>query len=165
MINIQRNFYVDNIIKQLPKINLLQIKKLPYIENVLCFKNNNKINIYLLDVDKYKSLKTFKTSIKKIYKKRKITFLIPISKDKKKIDNIESFLFSLKNMVIINIFKIGIKKCIDTKRERVFSTYLTVDLQIELSNLLKKYINLILLDDVRLLTVDLDNTLWQGVLG
>ena len=78
MINIQRNFYVDNIIKQLPKINLLQIKKLPYIENVLCFKNNNKINIYLLDVDKYKSLKTFKTSIKKIYKKRKITFLIPI---------------------------------------------------------------------------------------
>ena len=165
MINIQRNFYVDNIIKQLPKINLLQIKKLPYIENVLCFKNNNKINIYLLDLDKYKSLKTFKTSIKKVYKETKITFLIPISKDKKKIDNIESFLFSLKNMIIINIFKIGVKKCIDIKRERVFSTYLTIDLQIELSNVLKKYINLILLNDVRLLTIDLDNTLWQGVLG
>jgi HAD superfamily phosphatase (TIGR01681 family) len=165
MINIQRNFYVDNIIKQLPKINLLQIKKLPYIENLVYFKNNNKINIYLLDVDKYKSLKTFKISIKKIYKETKITFLIPISKDKKKIDNIESFLFSLKNMIIINIFKIGVKKCIDIKRERVFSTYLTIDLQIELSNVLKKYINLILLDDVRLLTIDLDNTLWQGVLG
>ena len=165
MINIQRNFYVDNIIKQLPKINLLQIKKLPYIENLVYFKNNNKINIYLLDVDKYKSLKTFKFSIKKIYKETKITFLIPISKDKKKIDNIESFLFSLKNMIIINIFKIGVKKCIDIKRERVFSTYLTIDLQIELSNVLKKYINLILLDDVRLLTIDLDNTLWQGVLG
>ena len=85
MINIQRNFYVDNIIKQLPKINLLQIKKLPYIENLVYFKNNNKINIYLLDVDKYKSLKTFKISIKKIYKETKITFLIPISKEKKKL--------------------------------------------------------------------------------
>ena len=34
MINIQRNFYVDNIIKQIPKINLPQIKKLPYLENI-----------------------------------------------------------------------------------------------------------------------------------
>ena len=66
MINIQRNFYVDNIIKQIPKINLPQIKKLPYLENIAYFKNDNKINIYLLDVDKYKSLKTFKNSIRKI---------------------------------------------------------------------------------------------------
>jgi FkbH-like protein len=165
MINIQRNFYVDNIIKQLPKINLLQIKKLPYIENIICFKNNNNINIYLLDVDKYRSLKTFKNSIKKIYKNSKITFLIPISKNKKKIDNIESLISSSKNIIIINIFKIGVKKCIDTKRERFFSSYLTVDLQIELSNILGRYINLILLDDVRLLAIDLDNTLWQGILG
>ena len=165
MINIQRNFYVDNIIKQIPKINLPQIKKLPYLENIAYFENDNKINIYFLDVDKYKSLKAFKSSLRKIYENKKITFLIPISKNKNKIDNIESFLHSLKNMIIINIFKIGVKKCIDIKRERIFSTYLTLDLQLELSNLLKKYVNLILLDDVRLLTIDLDNTLWQGVLG
>ena len=142
MINIQRNFYVDNIIKQIPKINLPQIKKLPYLENIAYFENDNKINIYFLDVDKYKSLKAFKSSIKKIYEDKKITFLIPISKNKNKIDNIESFLHSLKNMIIINIFKIGVKKCIDIKRERIFSTYLTLDLQLELSNLLKKYVNL-----------------------
>ena len=165
MINIQRNFYVDNIIKQIPKINLPQIKKLPYLENIAYFKNDNKINIYLLDVDKYKSLKTFKSSIRKICENKKITFLIPISRNKNKIDNIESFLHSLKNMIIINIFKIGVKKCIDIKRERIFSTYLTLDLQLELSKLLRKYVNLILLDDIRLLTIDLDNTLWQGVLG
>ena len=165
MINIQRNFYVDNIIKQIPEINLPQIKKLPYLENIAYFKNDNKINIYLLDVDKYKSLKTFKNSIRKICENKKITFLIPISRNKNKIDNIESFLHSFKNMIVINIFKIGVKKCIDIKRERIFSTYLTLDLQLELSNLLKKYVNLILLDDIRLLTIDLDNTLWQGVLG
>jgi len=165
MINIQRNFYADNIIKQLPKIDLQQIKKLPYNENIIIFKNNNKINIYFLDIDKYKSLKAFKNSIKKIYEKSKITFLIPISKNKKKVNDIETLLSSSKNIIIINIFKIGVKKCIDTYREKVFSSYLTVDLQIELSSILKKYINLILLDDIRLLAVDLDNTLWKGILG
>ena len=79
MINIQRNFYVDNIIKQIPKINLPQIKKLPYLENIAYFENDNKINIYFLDVDKYKSLKAFKSSLRKIYENKKITFLIPIS--------------------------------------------------------------------------------------
>ena len=74
MINIQRNFYADNIIKQLPKIDLQQIKKLPYNENIINFKNNNKINIYLLDIDKYSSIKIFKNSIKDIYEKSKITF-------------------------------------------------------------------------------------------
>jgi len=165
MINIQRNFYADNIIKQLPKIDLQQIKKLPYNENIINFKNNNKINIYLLDIDKYSSIKIFKNSIKDIYEKSKITFLIPISKNERKIDNIESLLSNAKNLVVINIFKIGVKKCIDVSRERVFSSYLTVDLQIELSKILKKYINLILLNDVRLLTIDLDNTLWKGILG
>ena len=110
-------------------------------------------------------LKTFKNSIRKICENKKITFLIPISRNKSKIDNIESFVHSFKNMIVINIFKIGVKKCIDIKRERIFSTYLTLDLQLELSSLLKKYVNLILLDDIRLLTIDLDNTLWQGVLG
>ena len=165
MINIQRNFYVDNILKELPRINLQNVKKLPYIENLVYFKNNNKINIYLLDIDKYTSLKTFKKSIKKIDEKTKITFLIPISINKRKIDEIESVLALSRNLIIINIFKIGVKKCVDKKREHVFSTYLTVNLQIELSKILKKYVNLILLNDVRLLTIDLDNTLWQGILG
>ena len=68
MINIQRNFYVDNILKELPKIDLKRIKKLPYSENISHFDNGNKINIYFLDLDKYKSSKIFKDSIKKIDK-------------------------------------------------------------------------------------------------
>ena len=67
MINIQRNFYADNIIKQLPKIDFSKIKKLPYIENIIHFKNNNKINIYFLDVDKYNSLKIFMKNQKLLF--------------------------------------------------------------------------------------------------
>ena len=164
MINIQRNFYIDNIAKELPKISTSKIKKLPYSENIIYFDNKNKINIYFLDIDKFKSFDIFKKSIINI-NPNQITFLIPISKNKKKVEKIEKTLFSLNNFIIINIYKLGVNKTIDFKREKIFSSYLTVDAQIEIADLLSRYLNMVIINDIRLLAIDLDNTLWSGILG
>ena len=59
----------------------------------------------------------------------------------------------------------GIFKVIDLKREKILKTFLTVDVQITLGKLIKNIFILLSNNDLRLLSLDLDNTCWNGVIG
>ena len=62
MINIHRNFFVDNILKDLKIISNNLINKLPYKDNIALF-NNNYESLYFVDIDRIKDLKILKKDI------------------------------------------------------------------------------------------------------
>ena len=41
------------------------------------------------------------------------------------------------NLIIIDIYRLGINKVIDVKREKIFKSYLTVNIQITLAKVIK----------------------------
>ena len=69
MFNIHRNFFVDNILKDLKIIPNNQINKLPYKDNITLF-NNNYESLYFVDIDRIKDLKILKNDIKLINSKK-----------------------------------------------------------------------------------------------
>ena len=58
MINLHRNFYVENILSELNYINSKDYKNLPYSEN-LNFLNNDKLALLFIDIDRYKNPNNF----------------------------------------------------------------------------------------------------------
>ena len=166
MFNIHRNFFVDNILKDLKIIPNNQINKLPYKDNITLF-NNNYASLYFVDIDRIKDLKILKNDIKTINSKKKFSLFLLISKIKPKLDKFENELtaININNISIINIFKIGIKKPVDKKREKILHTYLSIETQLAITAIFKKIIWLINNKDIRLALLDLDDTLWGGIVG
>ena len=166
MINIHRNFFVDNILKDLKIISNNQINKLPYKDNIALF-NNNYESLYFVDIDRIKDLKILKKDIKSINSKKKFSLFLLISKKKSKLKKFENELteININNISIINIYKIGIKNPVDEKREKILHTYLSIETQLAITAIFKKIIWLINNKDIRLVLLDLDDTCWTGVIG
>ena len=166
MINIQRNFFIENILYE---ANLLTKNKnihIPYNDYLKTSIKNDLIIIFL-DIDRIENKNIIiKDLVKYNNKKNKIIF-IPISKNLKKLNeftnNIEKK--NISKVIILNINKLGIKKIIDLKRERIFKSYLSLDTILTLSETLKNILCILSNEDIRLVSIDLDNTCWTGVIG
>ena len=83
-------------------------------------------------------------------KNNKVIF-IPFSKNEEDInnliDNIEKK--KLSNILNININKLGVKKKIDKKREKIFKSYLSLEIILTLSKILSKIISILNNKDIR----------------
>ena len=166
MINLHRNFYVENILKQINYIDSTDIKNLPYNENFTTSKNNN-CNLYFLDIDRYKVLKNLEKNIINTKSNSNLNLFILSSKKNKVLNKIEKKINSLnyQNILILNIYSIGINKPIDLSREKLLQTYLTIETQIEIAKIINKILFIKNRADIRLVAIDLDNTIWTGVVG
>ena len=165
MHNIHRNFFADNILKDLKIITKNRINKIPYKDNLTLFDNNNT-SLYFVDIDRITDLNDLKNDIYLINKSNFSLFILT-SKSQNKLENFENLLIKKKinNILIINIFKIGIKKPIDIQREKILFTYLSLETQLSLSIIINKIISLRNNKDIRLLLLDLDDSCWSGIIG
>ena len=165
MYNIQRNFFIENILME-AGIDNINFSKIPY-KDYIADINNNNLSLIFLDLDRIKNINFIKNNILKIKKKESYSILIPVSKNKAKLSN---FINAVErenniNLILINIFKLGIKKVIEVNREKLFKTFLSVEAQITLAQTISNIITLLKNKDMRLLSIDLDNTCWTGVIG
>ena len=166
MINLHRNFYVENILSELNCINSKDYKNLPYSEN-LNFLNNDKLALLFIDIDRYKNPNNFIKDLNNIKYYQSLNVLILSSKNKLFLDKIEKKInqLNINNLILINIYKIGIINPIDITREKILKTYLKIETQIELINMINKITTLFFNKDIRLISLDLDNTSWNGIVG
>ena len=166
MINLHRNFYVENILSELNYINSKYYKNLPYSEN-LNFLNNDKLALLFIDIDRYKNPNNFIKDLNNIKYYQSLNVLILSSKNKLFLDKIEKKInqLNINNLILINIYKIGIINPIDITREKILKTYLKIETQIELINMINKITTLFFNKDIRLISLDLDNTSWNGIVG
>ena len=67
MINIQRNFFVDNILREAKVVKNLDLSKIPYKDNIVNFKNEN-LSLICIDIDRIKKITFFKKDILSICK-------------------------------------------------------------------------------------------------
>ena len=82
MINIQRNFFVENILLE-AKINEGQdISQIPYKDSISNLNNN--LSLIFIDVDRLKNSNSLKRDIKSLKKSKNFIIFIPVSKEKKK---------------------------------------------------------------------------------
>ena len=147
-------------------IDNINFSKIPY-KDYIADINNNNLSLIFLDLDRIKNINFIKNNILKIKKKESYSILIPVSKNKAKLSN---FINAVErenniNLILINIFKLGIKKVIEVNREKLFKTFLSVEAQITLAQTISNIITLLKNKDMRLLSIDLDNTCWTGVIG
>ena len=166
MLNIQRNIFIENIIKETQILTNKSISKIPYKDNISITKND-EVSLIFFDIDRVKNLNFLKKDLIAQNDYSKSTILILISKNKFKLNRFEKNLdkLDLNKIVIVNIFKIGILKPIDIKREKIFYSYLTIETQTIIAKIIKNILSLIYNQDVRLLLLDLDDTCWNGVIG
>ncbi len=166
MINIQRNFFIENILSEAKINDKFDISKIPYKDNIVNF-TNDKPSLILLDIDRIKNINYLKKDVILIKNNNSNTIFIPVSQYPKKIYNLIKYLekFNLNNLILVNIYKLGLNKISDNKREKIFKTYLTVDAQLTLSKLISNMITLLINKDIRLVSLDLDETCWTGVIG
>ena len=166
MINIQRNFFVDNILREAEVVKNLDLSKIPYRDSIATFKNDN-LSLICIDIDRIKSSTFFKKDILSVCKLQNKVILVLVSKNESKLSKIENDLESFKfdNLIVINIYKLGIKKVIDKEREKILKTFLSIETQITIAKLIKNITSLISNKDIRLLSLDLDDTCWNGVIG
>ena len=166
MINIQRNFFIETILLETKVFDEKLLYNLPYNDYINVSKNND-LSLIFLDIDRINKLKKIYDDLKKFDKKENKIIFIPVSRNTKKaekfINQIEKATF--RNLIVININKLGIKKPVDLSREKIFKSYLSFETQLILSKVIVKIINLILNNDIRLIALDLDNTCWTGVIG
>ena len=166
MINIQRNFFIETILLETKLFKQKDINDLPY-KDYINISNNDDLNLIFIDIDRLANLKKIYKDIESLKRKKKKTIFIPVSKKVKKIDkfinHIEKVEFN--NLITINLNELKISKLIDTSREKIYKSYLSLEAQITLSKLIENIINLLCNKDVRLLSLDLDNTCWTGVIG
>ena len=166
MINIQRNFFIETILLETKLFKQKHITDLPY-KDYINISNNDHLNLIFIDIDRLESLKKIYKDIESLKKKKKKTIFIPVSKKIKRIDkfinHIEKDEFN--NFITINLNKLQIGKLIDTSREKIYKSYLSLEAQITLSKIIENIINLLLNKDIRLLSLDLDNTCWTGIIG
>ena len=125
MINLHRNFYVENILSELNYINSKDYKNLPYSEN-LNFLNKDKPALLFIDIDRYKNPNNFIKDLNNIKYYQSLNVLILSSKNKLFLDKIEKKInqLNINNLILINIYKIGIINPIDITREKILKTYL-----------------------------------------
>ena len=147
-------------------IDNINFSKIPY-KDYIADINNNNLSLIFLDLDRIKNINFIKNNILKIKKKESYSILIPVSKNKAKLSN---FINAVErenniNLILINIFKLGIKKVIEVNREKLFKTFLSVEAQITLAQTISNIITLLKNKDMKLLSIDLDNTYWTGVIG
>ena len=166
MINIQRNFFAENILMEAEISAGLDFSKVPYKDNIVSFKNNN-LSLIFLDIDRVKNINYLKSDIKDLRKNHSFSILVPISKNSKKLDSLINSIEKLDSgkLIVINFFKLGISKPIEARREKIFKTFLSVDIQLTLAKVIKNIITLLMNDDIRLVSIDLDNTCWSGIIG
>ena len=69
MFNIHRNFFVDNLIKELGIIKPELVDKLPYTDNTTIFDNDN-VSLYFIDIDRLQNTQHLLKDILKIEKKQ-----------------------------------------------------------------------------------------------
>ncbi len=67
MINVQRNFFVENILSEAKIHDKLDFKKLPYMDNIVNFNNNN-ICLIFLNIDRIKNHNYLKQDIRSLKK-------------------------------------------------------------------------------------------------
>ena len=166
MINIQRNFFVENILLDANLLDKNTIKNIPY-KDYINTSVKEDLAIIFLDIDRIENKKDIIKDITKYKNKNNKVIFIPFSKNEEDInnliDNIEKK--KLSNILNININKLGVKKKIDKKREKIFKSYLSLEITLTLSKILSKIISILNNRDIRLASVDLDNTCWTGVIG
>ena len=84
--------------------------------------------------------------IKSLKSKKKKAIFIPVSKQIKKINkfinHIEKGEFN--NLIVINLNELKISKLIDTSREKIYKSYLSLEAQLTLSKIIENIINLLL---------------------
>jgi len=166
MINIQRNFFIETILLETKLFKQKHITDLPY-KDYINISNNNDLNLIFIDLDRLANLKKIYKDIKSLKGKKSITIFIPVSKKVKKIDKLINQVESVKfdNLITINLNELKISNLIDISREKIYKSYLSLEAQITLSKVIENILNLLLNKDVRLLSLDLDNTCWTGVIG
>ena len=166
MINIQRNFFIETILLETKLFKRSLLTDLPY-KDYINISNKDDLNLIFIDLDRFDNLKKIYKDIETLKRKKKKTIFIPVSKKIKKINkfinHIEKGEFS--NFITINLNELKISKLIDTSREKIYKSYLSLEAQITLSKVIENIINLLLNKDIRLLSLDLDNTCWTGVIG
>ena len=164
-INIHRNFYSDNILNQVSLLNPKDFKNLPYSDNLPIF-NYNGVTLYFIDLDRFKNLNKIKIDIKKLKSHNSFNILVLVSKSRKYLEKFYKKINNeLLNIVIINIYDLDVDKVIDIKREKILHNYLTVETQNKLAEMINQILNLHINNDIRLVCIDLDNTLWEGIVG
>ena len=166
MVNIQRNFFVENILMESGISTGLNFSKIPYKDYIVNFKNNN-FSLIFLDIDRIKNINYLKSDLNILKKKQSFIILVPISKNKKKLDILINYIEKIdnRNLIVINFFKLGLNKVVEAKREKIFKTFLSVDIQLTLAKVIKNILTLLTNNDIRLASIDLDNTCWSGVIG
>tara|TARA_B100000989_G_scaffold167947_1_gene125623 strand:- start:46 stop:1521 length:1476 start_codon:yes stop_codon:yes gene_type:complete len=166
MINIQRNFFIETILLETKFFKRKDIINLPY-KDYINISNNDDLNLIFIDIDRLDNLKKIYKDIKSLKSKKKKVIFIPVSKQIKKINkfinHIEKGEFN--NLIVINLNKLKISKLIDTSREKIYKSYLSLEAQLTLSKIIENIINLLSNKDIRLLSLDLDDTCWTGVIG
>ena len=166
MINIQRNYFIENVLLETNIIDKKQLFNLPYSDYITTAIEDELVLIFF-DLDRLNSLETIKKDLEIFRNKDNKVIFIPSSKVKKKLEVFVTQIEKKKisNLITINLNNLNIKKIIDVKREKIYKSYLSFDTQIALSNIIKNMINLLLNRDIRLISLDLDNTCWNGVIG
>ena len=166
MVNIQRNFFVENILMESGISTGLNFSKIPYKDYIVNFKNNN-LSLIFLDIDRIKNINYLKSDLNILKKKQGFIILVPVSKNRKKLDILINYIEKIdnRNLIVINFFKLGLNKVVEAKREKIFKTFLSVDIQLTLAKVIKNILTLLTNDDIRLVSIDLDNTCWSGVIG
>ena len=166
MINIQRNFFIETILLETKFFKPKDITDLPY-KDYINVSNNDNLNLIFIDIDRLDNLKKTYKDIESLKSKKKKVIFIPVSKQIKKIDkfinHIEKGEFN--NLITINLNKLKINKLIDISREKIYKSYLSLEAQLTLSKIIENIINLLSNKDIRLLSLDLDDTCWTGVVG
>ena len=166
MINIQRNFFIETILFEIKIFNKRNNKVLPYKDYIETSIKDELILIFF-DIDRVENLKELHDNLKLFRNKKNKIIFVPTSKNATKlsifIHKIEKN--KLKNLILINLNKLNIEKITDPKREKIYKSYLSLETQLVLSKIIENIINLLLNKDIRLLSLDLDNTCWCGVVG
>ena len=62
MINIQRNFFIENILSEAKINDKFDISKIPYKDNIVNF-TNDKTSLILLDIDRIKNINYLKKDV------------------------------------------------------------------------------------------------------
>ena len=166
MLNIQRNFFIENILFEANIDTYSNYNQIPYKDYIDTSINDEKI-LFLIDIDRIKKIDIFEKDLNSYKKKDNRIIFVPISKNKNKLDKFVNKIEKLNytNLIIINFNNLGVKKTIDLKREKIFKTYLSLDITLVLSKVIKNLLELINNKDIRLVSLDLDNTCWTGVIG
>lgn len=110
MFKIQRNFFIENILKETKIPSLRDIKNLPYKDNISLVNKSDDLAIIFFDIDRLKNTQVFLKDLKSLKKSNNISIFIFTSSNKKKLKNFEKRINKQKNdsFIFVNIFNLGV---------------------------------------------------------